>query len=1193
MHRPSEPRRPSSCTSGSTMGYSAMGSENGQSSTAGSQRSSDNTLQEALSGPGKDAALQSTDVTKRSSHRSHRSRNSGAFLLSGPVFTEPEASAGAASHQQMKAVSDRKGKSPMRTPNKRHTKERSNVGLGIGGSPLATNVSSFRADVYGDPSVAQRDVITPDRPQEKTSSGFDVDYTQIVNLALNLSESRKNAARRNTSAPLPSLASTFGEGFAGGSLRQHLQQQRRVSRNVSPKPLRVSTASPRTASGQVPSPIHSSFDQRASESYQYQFSTSTLARAEKARTQIELMAQYRRLLQYLSPLKPDQSAGSSIPTTSRDGLVTGTLGRPYNPLQYIRNRKIRARERKTIDGEAQGFGDIDKVATWVDQVSSSDGATSADCSIMPIFSKAAEEAASPRISSPKQSLVGKISATQAKTKRPRIDWDTNPADMLADLFWTEQDDNRKIVEDRFGRKVFPPNLGLNRATSGKREAPEARESLDIKKSASPHLRLDTKFPEFKSVKAIADKHDSATDKVKHKLRDATRVHHNGVREPRQFLQSRSKSDSDSSDTDYAQQSHNRRNGSPEPHDLGVDILNKQMKELLEKEARGGTRKDSLNLKSPSIRECIDQERATSKDAVYRFRDSLDDTHSTSGSMVANADTRPKRHSIVSSERQSLDVPGGNGRSSLEVPDSAVSYAGRDTNLPLRRASPSRNPLAKVRSKMNPFDHDRTHSRGRAATAAHPVVSALTSSEYTLDSVEATERPRSMSPIRKAIPRHGVESGKTSRRGSFRKGKTSEDASGIRGLFKGRRGPVAAVSDMIWKKDTTNVALGSGFSTDESDLDDSRNYTDMEKGSRDSSVEPVEIRKDLPRMNGIPSYDLPIFTSRAQRERSAEPDTSQISSDDREAHEKRHRNSRAQLLDTPRIDIHSASPGSSPEVTADDLRSDPSVSLAAQKGNHGVSHADARLNEVLSICRRRGSQWSASHLLMEDSDVKRPTMEGKRQWSISDRGVSVQGPMTKREIARVRALLLSSGIKAKEISRRADEMQDLHLSHESIYQGITALAQHRVKPMPKHQMHMVAAGILSDDIELSKRIWRDSADTFCHNTVQDLVIRLEQLKGTLQDNLAPMARKAADDADEASKDLVVKQTQKVKTVADIIDEMNRRRRRKFRWLRRGGWVLVEWSLVTIMYFTWLIVICWKIFTGTWRFIGGAIRWLLFL
>jgi hypothetical protein len=1198
-----ERRTTSSTLSTSSKGYSVGGSETGNSSAGARKRDSDATLNDGI-----DYGLKTTPVK---GHRSHRNRNSGGFLLANTAFESSSKVITPSNNGLRKRASPReKGKSVVSSNEKRTANKKSNIGLGIGGSPLAANVT------VATPGDTDAESTKDDNSQKETSgaratsSGLDVDSVQMVHLALNLSESRRIAARRIASTPVPPLATTFGEGFSGGSLRQHLQQQRRVSRNVSPKPQRVTSTPNRVVAGQGNGPIHT-YDHRPETAYQYHFSPSTLARAEKAKTQIELMAQYRRLLQYMPPLEPQSleratTAGSATSTFS--STAPRKLGRPYNPLQYIRNRKVRARERKAIDGEAQGFENLDKVTSWIDQVSQLAASNnSGDGPSLPVFSKAAEIAASPATSP--QATPGKSPSAPVKVKRPRIDWDTNPADMLADLFWLEQEDNKKYVEDRYGKPIFPPTSESTRPMSRKGEEPDALPSSEAKVLSSTDLRIDTKLPEFRSLKA-EDKHDSTTSRVRHRIRDAARIHHghNGsTHEARQFLRARSRSDSSSSDTDAGPRSlRRRRSGTAESHDRGRDILEKQMLEMLAKEAR----ENEWSGSHPGLK-LANTQKNTDKPGT-----SFDDD-SQAGSVVAVKDHLLKRMPLQhnSSGRASLEVPGGNLRSSLEGWDSTapnspqlqaaqianpfVPSINMDLTPPPRKGSPSR--IAKVRSKINPFEHTRSHSRNRAETIAveNLVGRSVLTSEHSQSPEDPEKRARSMSPTKQIVTRRTDESGKSSRKGSIRRGKIDEP-SGIRGLFKGNRGPVARVSDFLWKKESPVLGLSSGFSTDESDLEE-RVVPKESKGSRESSTGNVDDETTPLK----PSYDLPDFTSPFERGRQGKEAVDPQS--ERQAREERRKSARAQLLETPpRIDIHQPSPASSPDLRPiDRFRSDSSVSdFDSRRPSYstGVQSADARLNDILGLPGRRGigmGGWPVTGLSNIETSNKRPSLDGKRQWSISDRGVSIhRGPMTKREIARVRAILLSSGIKAKEISRRSAEPKDLVSPYDTpavqaIYKDVVQLAPNIVKPVPKVQQHIVAAEILSDNIQLSKQMWQASADVFCNTTVQDLVDRVENLQERIKDSLTPMARKAADEADEVSKDLVTSQTFKVKSIMDTMDKMLRRRRRRFRWLRRGGWVMVEWALVGVMWFVWFMVVFVRVFMGIGNGIYATTRWLLWL
>jgi hypothetical protein len=1254
---PLERRTTSSTGISSLSNRVSNASTEAESSTAASKRNSiitsglDDRLADVAAGQKGSLDAESGPKDGRGSHKSHRSRNSGGFLLSNAAFEPPVETTAETHPRQRHSLHEGKGKAPLRSAEKKHSKHKSNLSTSAGGSPLAANVANAGTEAAGHNGVGKEPGTNGtnggDSATKATAAPLDVDSAQIVNLALNLSESRRNASRRILSQPLPQLSGNIGESTVGGSLRQHLQQQRRVSRNISPKPDRGERGS-RISSGQkVQSPLQAAFDTQQDGQYQYHFSASTLARAEKAKNAIELMAQYRRLLQFVPPLKPQtlerpdtgSAAGTSpgSPTSSAPSRsVSATapsvrqLGRPYNPLQYIRNRKVRARNSRAIDGEAQGFGDVARVSSWVDDVSkeaSSADYQAADCLMLPAFSKAAEEAASPHTSPPS---AGKTQASSAKIRRPRIDWVTTPADMIADIFWLEQDDNKKLIEDHQGRMIFPQRTELRRPMSRQSQEPEPKmtPSPVVIKKESPEkdLRIDTKLPEFKSIKSDSEKaYDSPASKARQKLRDvrdATRIHHrhNGSISDRRFLRSHSPPDSDSSDSDMGRQ-RRRRSGTANSTDRSKDILEKQMMEMLAKEAKQTEWTMPLNIESQQVVTSIES-RKSSQNGVLDKSKNASPTHSRSASLVKQ-DSRLKRDSLKggSSGRASLEVPGGNPRRSLEfdstAPNSPETKATRIANTFVpnitmdlspprsRNTSPSRRPLSKVRSKILPFyERTRESSRVRGEDEVPDILAS--SKEPTPDSPDTPEgRRRSRSPIKKIDSRRTDDSSKSSKpAGSIRRGK--ED-SGIRGLFKGSRNPVTRVSDFLWKKEPS--VLSSGFSTDESDVEDLRSpQTKSEKkGSRESSAsmpldefDAIAARKEKPSF--IP--DMPVFTSPfSQRGRSTRPKDTPGSpaptmGEEQQAREERRKYSRAHLLELPpRIDVHNASPTSSP-VSVDRFHRDSSVSdIDSTRGSYsnGVQSADARLNAILGIPGRRRNALPVTGLSnLETSLDSRPSLEGKRQWSISDRGASVnRGPMTKREIARVRALLLSSGIKAKEISRRAAEPTDLRNDEDARYKDVALLAKEDLKLVPKSQEHRLAARIISDDIQLSSQMWHTSADTFCNTTVSDLLDKIEILRSRVGDSLTPMTRKAADEADEVSKALVTSQTLQVKSISDAIAKMMRRRSRKFRWLRRGGWVVVEWALVGVMWWLWFMVVLVRVVMGVGKGAVAAVRWLFWL
>lgn len=1208
-------------------------------------------------------------------HRSHRSRSSGGFLLSNTTFEVPPKTnytstpSNGNTARRREPPKDHKGKVQVQAPERKHAKKPSH-GLGIGGSPLAANVTSAAQEhvsdsgvVGGDSAQETKDEISAHVSSASKTNGLDVDSAQIVNLALNLSESRKIVARRNVSTPLPPTVTSFGDGTVGGSLRQYLQQQRRSSRNISPKPDRgdrAFTASPRGPQGlRLDSPLQAAFGGPEDTEYQYHFSASTLARAEKAKKAIELMAQYRNLLQYVPPLKPQiqtravtrsppntapgspTNPGVSLSRTSSATVVPRPLGRPYNPLQYIRNRKVRARERKGIDGELQGFGDVEKVTTWVQDVSkesASDGYRNSDCVALPPFSGATETARSPHASP--QSTTGR---SVNKIKRPRVDWMMNPADMLADIYWLEQNDNKKLIEDNRERKLFPQNVGLTRPVSRKGEEPVSKTTeTEAKEEPKDFLPLDTELPKFNSLRGHPDHHhDIIRGRALHKLQkvahlpeDLSRLGHE-----HRILKPRLRTSSESSNSDSASRTRHRRSGTADTQDLSSDILEKQMMEILQKEASENSRAGpqdvdgqnfarSMELDESELREDASMKKGRKPDSSSVV---INDGHHRKDSL------KPSGDSQQSSKRASLDVPRHNGRTSMDglditAPNSPEAQAARiKSNLippigldlsppPSRGSSPVRKPaLERMKSKINPFhDRGRNHSRSRSLRGDTNIEDDKATGRTSLEIpfTPLHRRKRSESPQKKIIPHKPDESVKsTSSKGGSVRRRAEDLPSGIKGLFKGGRNPVSRVGDLLWRKEASTASgVSSNTSTDYSDLEDETESSLSRNPTVDSTSNPKsrDTSGETPQTKETRSYDLPTFTSPFERRGRTEAivdDTESPESDylsKRQRTRENRKNSRFQLLKPPRIDVQNASPSSSPDFTPADRRSsrnsDFSDFVERRRSSYGVQGADARLNSILGI---PGSAFTRLPVtaLSKLEENRRPSMTGKRQWSSFDRGASSpQMPVTRRELARLRALLLSSGIKANQIAHRGAHLTALGDSENgskkpNIYAEVAAMNRDPqvLHSVPRFQEHLLAAQILSNDIKLSSRLWEESADNFNSQAVGNLLDRIDELQDRIMGpgGLSDMTRVAADDADNVSRDLVTGQTMKVKALQEKMRNIMRRRRARFRWVRRGGWVMLEWVLVGVMWWAWLIVVLIQVVRGMFGGALGAIKWLFWL
>ncbi|KAI5308001.1 hypothetical protein KEM55_006842, partial [Ascosphaera atra] len=215
-----------------------------------------------------------------------------------------------------------------------------------------------------------------------------------------------------------------------------------------------------------------------------ELSDATLARADKARQHFELFAEYLRLLSHLPPLPPAEDTDTQ-PQRDGDGDAHGNpRGRTYNPLQYIRNRKVRFREKCPIDSTAEGWDDVGQVRRWVENVASNRPNTRlsvTDCLELPDVLMAGPNDGGRVLSGPAaadhdhdhakgdrhatgtplQSSISGISG-ETKLRRPRVDWITNPADLIADAAWLERAGNKLKIEDRDGNKLFPRGTRFGR-----------------------------------------------------------------------------------------------------------------------------------------------------------------------------------------------------------------------------------------------------------------------------------------------------------------------------------------------------------------------------------------------------------------------------------------------------------------------------------------------------------------------------------------------------------------------------------------------------------------------------------------------------------------------------------------------------------------------------------------------------------
>lgn len=1167
--------------------------------------------------PGTNAASRLSRV----SQRSQKPKKSGGFLLQGTVAESNTAEENA---PQRKRNSRRLLQSIR--PKSSRAQEKSNSatsrdGLGITadqdgreGSTASPQKSELNVKKTRD---ASREAPAPEELDRPDRSSLDAESAQIVDMALRVSQSRRLASQRLVSQQLPPRLSPLPDTSGVSSLRQHLLQQRKMSRTGSPRPDRVT---PRNASGLRHA--FESFDVTATDGgYRYHVSQSTLARVQKAKEYIELMAQYRRLLEHVPPLRANGSHPPPTATSMRSSprsSAYNTLGRQYNPLQYIRNRKVRARERQAIDGEAQGFKDVAQVTSWIDEIDLTSH-TSLEPSVaseitppLPVYHQA--EMASADVFTASTS-----SNASAKPNRPRVDWIVEPADMIADVYWLEQGSNKLLIEDRQWSRLYPRGSDLEvslRHMSSPQNGPAA--TVTSRPGTREHAEelVQEKTPDSNPPKVEAEPSpDHPRDRSRLRPRGMHHRHHSSLHSNHDFFRLARGSASDLSDSDNDYRDTRFRSGTITTS--SKDILAKQMMEMIAKEEKETTSKPPrpeasryppVSYRTPEkVKDPGSKPPSRLHSRQNSFNNATSDREENSGARVQepHSSLRNRRP-----RRPRLDVPSGGDRPSLEVertaPNSPEAVPSRDSYLdispmPSRGGSPTRNPFSKVKQifkdpakerysinideKFREIDVDADLSRWTSDPFNAPSEKRSTSLERQL-STSSNGRP--------AAGRIPPDAGLGHRRLPSVKVKGDEGA-GIRGLLRGPgaridtvlRTGVSKLGDIIWKKE---LDLPEAVLSEESSSSDSEGETRGRKGTwpRGSHDESVDVARSY--LNQMPEFHHTGRPSDATRTKTSDPVNDMRGS---------------RRLSFQSGGFSDATTQQASQNNKSHLSPDEQSDLSDGPGTGQRARAQAkRLTAMLAV----PPSFSTSRHYSSMSRQSDP-------WSVTVRSRSPEqhAPVSRREIARLRALLLSSGVMAMEIARRANHARPLPLEKKAklnadgsedegdvvginwrdisdLAEDKAALASQVVAPA---DMFTCAGTVLNDSIQASTDRWQTSADKFTNETSAGLHADLEALRVRLGADLLSMARAAADDADETNRAVTQTQRFQVKQVVDVIEKMLRRRRRRFRWVRRGLWLGVEWVLVGFMWYVWFVVMMLRAVLGIGTGTIKAVRWLLWL
>ena len=1244
---------------------------------------------------GSEAAVTTNLTQDEPLQRRHRPRGSGGFLLQTSLA--PAAESRLSPYTESDTTRDVKGKrkaeeGDINLPKRASAHQRHRQKLSLGSSPLATEVASVNSWEHTNQNEAsERDKRSSIRstnrqtirsslnsnhtfagsatgtdsallPNGNNIAGHDTDPVQIVNLALSLSEGRRRnfssggllipreviGARRIISSGHQTLG--LPDSGSGPSLRQHLHQQRHMSQHIFPRSGR-STSNKGSRSASLPShdkqlgdeqpTLVPGYDTGVGDDVIFDASDATYSRAEKARVAIELMYEYRRLLQYLPalPQNPKSKPVMKKGAAKHEIEPSTGLGRPYNPLQYIRNRKVRFRERRSLDAEAAGWKDIDRVRIWVDTVASEreDGVSSIDQHFpLPSLDTVNEQHyLADGLQNPSVPLSA--GSQNRKVGRPRMDWEFTSWDLLADAHWLNQDDNLDHIEDPSGKKITAGHLHRKDHTprasfESNRNSMRRSESI-VREHASPdrvralagHSRKDSKDRGRRSLDTYEQGSPLSEDNHSRDRKSRWR---------KKLVRGRSSSDSEDS---HRERHSNHRRGH---HDLESAALEKQMMDMLAKEVEASHPLDQIPVEDtdaktePDLKPHGDgtgdrdgKQGAKSRPGTpKRTRTDIPVTERHQISARASLDEERLRYHRMPSDDLDLTAP-----NSPTVPRFVPSIA---INLSPPASPPSAvdPPEKTMTSRMGASRRDRSSSINRQATGEDDQdssgttdLSRQTTSESQLVYMLRKENPKG--PINGLFTslksEAAVNKYRTLDGNSIRSIKNVNGSdSRLRGLFKGGRiaelvgSEVSRVGDMFWKKDNTYASrvtspASSYAASEESDVDDGdmvgsdsspKNNLSRATTKDGGSLSKVSTNSEKPRyyMSNLPSFRS-SFNRDEQSLKSTKgsPDHDHITRQQL-AQRERGRSTRFDRLAPPKIDMRRISPPSRepspvPSQTRGTHDRDSRRSSSSQSDRR-VRTADRRLNAMLGVPGKAGTGRAPPTGLaglesQPRGSSRRPALKGKRQWSISDQGVStIRGTVNERDVARVRALLLSSGVKANEIARRAEEVPE---KPANFLQELEGMFKGPIPHVSRSQEPLLAARMLISNIEIATQRLRDDAEQFTHTTIQDLHDQIKSMDEHVTHKLTPLVRASADDADAFSTELATTHTLAVKQLNDTVNTILRRRRRRLRYLRRIGWATVEWTLLGIMWIIWLVVVVVRLVRGI---VGGLVqglRWLFWL
>lgn len=831
-------------------------------------------------------------------------------------------------------------------------------------------------------------------------------------------------------------------------------------------------------------------------------------------------------------------------------------------MMSIRNKRIRNRERIQLD--LSSWEDPGAVEQWIEDVAVAVHEFSGDLHARP-----------PMLPPPPQP-----SGTVTKQKRPRLDWVISPQELLAEFYWIEDSDRMRREEIHFNNEPVEEPQGSGRA-KGKRsqlslktllekEAKKPRGSFELTRRKRSSRKLDdddlrAEGPFKRSPANLSKRH--ATTKAlgePHSFPEPSPEEYKYSTPPSSSEESgrSNESDMDYQDEDYSE--------------MDLDVSGAE-----EAKRKHHRRRRKLG-------QIITGGKRAGKKVKKRRSDAY----------ALDADERRKRQEIEEKEWMAemggrMVETAGAGRRSYsadEEYDSAAVGLGHALALDGLRKISFPTTLSGSRSSLEKY---RNVVAGKSVDSGEVVVPSIAISlspprakardeGYDTDSRERVGQKegtngekRKMSPTKKLFERSQetfvrVGEGSFDRhRESVELARTGSDKVKTKGRVKSRvekiRNEVAKVEDFILRRDPGGSATGSPTGSTFGESVGSRSDDDRGRLTRENTVSASEAEDEGRRRSktwGRSSLEV--------------PDTR------RTKYHGPHSKSHLPSIVYPGVSKTKWKPKLQDDVMATDIDTDddrrfPRGIYRLAPPSQGASRepSPARSVVIQSVERKRDDRLRPTIPDVVKKFPKTPALVDEERAVVSPSATARTPFATRRDLMMAKAYLTRSGVVARGITAKR--------ARSTGAGGVVAIAKE----------HMVSAAAVSRDIHVAEQVFVRKANYFTDSTVLGLRRAVDRIRVDIEAVLGPMLASVADGADALNEQLTTSCTLAVQGINDEAAAMARRKRRQMRWVRRGGYVLLEWAVLGVMWWVWLVVVVLNIVRGVFRVGVGTVRWVLWI